>query len=251
MSDHGKPASREQGPDIREKGAARDGVPQTADRRLFLQFLAFGECEEPAAVGRALEAAGLTGVVYADVHDPRGIGLLVLDERPEALVAGLRELFLKPPLALLRPRPEYAMLGRTYGSGFEPNLEDWLLDRPRRVVLGEGARWAIWYPLRRLGSFAGLPPEEQGAILREHGRVGHTFGGAGLVQDIRLACFGLDRDDNDFVLGLIGRELHPLSACVQAMRSTRQTSQYMEKMGPFFVGRTLWQSPLRQDPPRP
>jgi len=243
VSDYGKtPAPRESTLDVREKGAPRDGVPQTSDRRLFVQFLAFGECEEPAAVGRALQAAGLAAAVYADVQDPRGIGVVVLDEHPDTFVTGLRELCLKPPLAGLRLKPEFALLGRTYGSGFEPNLEDWLLHRPRRVILGEAARWAIWYPLRRLGAFATLPPEEQGAILREHGKIGHSFGDAGLVQDIRLACFGLDRDDNDFVLGLIGRELHPLSACVQAMRGTRQTSQYIQRMGPFFVGRTVWQS---------
>jgi chlorite dismutase len=111
--------------------------------------------------------------------------------------------------------------------------------------LGDGAPWAVWYPLRRSGAFASLPPEEQSGILREHGRIGHTFGAAGHVHDIRLACFGLDRDDNDFVIGLLGSDLHPLSACVQAMRGTRQTSQYMEKMGPFFIGRALWRSPLR------
>jgi chlorite dismutase len=242
MSDGGKGSAGGHTVDLREKGGHRDGAQQTSDRRLFVQFLAFGDCEEPAVVGRALEAAGLTAAVYADVHDPRGIGMVVLDESVDSLVSGLREVCLKPPLASLRLKPEHGLLGRTYGSGFEPNLEDFLLHRPRRVVLGEGARWAIWYPLRRLGAFATLPPEEQGVILREHGRVGHTFGDAGFVQDIRLACFGLDRDDNDFILGLIGRELHPLSACVQAMRATRQTSQYIQQMGPFFVGRTLWQS---------
>lgn len=230
--------------DVREKGAPREGGVQTSDRRLFVQFLALGECEEPATVGRALEAAGLVGAIYADLHDPRGIGVAVLDENPDTFVTGLRDVFLKPPLAGLRLKPELALLGRTYGSGFEPNLEDWLLHRPRRVILGEAARWAIWYPLRRLGTFAMLPAEEQGAILREHGRIGHAFGEAGLVQDIRLACFGLDRDDNDFVIGLLGRELHPLSACIQAMRGARQTAQYMQRMGPFFIGRTLWQSPL-------
>lgn len=244
MSDYGTARQASQ-LDLREKGAHRDGAQQTSDRRLFVQFLAFGECEEPAAVGRALEAAGLTAALYADLHDPRGIGVLVMDENPETFVTGLREVFWKPPLTALRVKPEYAMLGRTYGSGFEPNLEDWLLHRPRRVILGEAARWAVWYPLRRLGAFAALPQTEQGAILREHGRIGHAFGEAGLVQDIRLACFGLDPHDNDFVIGLLGRELYPLSACIQAMRGTRQTSQYMEHMGPFFVGRTLWQSPLR------
>lgn len=241
MSEYAKGSAREQALDVREKGAP----PQTSDRRLFLQFLAFGDCEDAAAVGRGLEGAGLAAAVYADLHDPRGIGLVVLDESPDAFVTGLRELFLKPPLASLRSKPEYSLLGRTYGSGFEPDLGDWLLHRPRRIVLGEAARWAIWYPLRRLGAFATLAPEEQGGILREHGKVGHAFGEAGLVQDIRLACFGLDRDDNDFIIGLLGRELHPLSACIQAMRGTRQTSQYMQRMGPFFVGRTLWQSRLR------
>jgi chlorite dismutase len=61
---------------------------------------------------------------------------------------------------------------------------------------------------------------------------------------VRLACFGLDQHDNDFVIGLIGSELYPLSACVQQMRKTRQTSTYIERMGPFFVGKALWQSSL-------
>jgi Chlorite dismutase len=243
MSYDAKAARRENTIDLREKGGPRDGVPQTSDRRLFVQFLAFGDCDDAGPVGRGLEGAGLAAAVYADLHDPRGIGVVVMDENPEVFVTSVREVFLKPPLASLRLKPEHALLGRTYGTGFEPNLEDWLLKRPKRVIQGEAARWAVWYPLRRLGAFAGLAPEEQGAILREHGRIGHTFGDAGLVQDIRLACFGLDRDDNDFVIGLLGRELHPLSACIQAMRGTRQTSQYMQHMGPFFVGRTIWQSP--------
>jgi hypothetical protein len=29
------------------------------------------------------------------------------------------------------------------------------------------------------------------------------------------------------------------------MRRTIQTSEYIEKLGPFFVGRTCWQSVLR------
>ena len=30
-------------------------------------------------------------------------------------------------------------------------------------------------------------------ILREHGKIGHGFGDAGLAHDIRLACFGIDQ----------------------------------------------------------
>ena len=76
----------------------------------------------------------------------------------------------------------------------------------------------------------------------EHGGVGMAFGRAGLGYDIRLACHGLDRDDNDFVVGLLGPELHPLSIIVQRMRKTKQTSLHLERLGPFFVGRVAWQS---------
>jgi hypothetical protein len=30
------------------------------------------------------------------------------------------------------------------------------------------------------------------------------------------------------------------------MRSTQQTSLYLERLGPFFVGRAAWQSPLER-----
>ena len=92
--------------------------------------------------------------------------------------------------------------------------------------------------------FSALPPEEQTPILREHGKIGHAFGEAGYAHDIRLACFGLDKNDNDFVIGLVGAELYPLSACVQAMRKTKQTSLYIEQMGPFFIGKAIWQTQL-------
>jgi chlorite dismutase len=245
MSDYGKTAAPGSTVDLREKGAHRDGAQQVSERRLFLQFLAFGDCEEPAAVGRALDAAGVSAAVYADVHDPRGIGLAVMDESPDNLVGSLRELFVKPPFPALRLKSEHGLLGRTYGSGFEPNLEDWLLHRPRRVILGEDARWAIWYPLRRTGAFSQLPAKEQGEIIREHGVVGHAYGDADLAHDIRLACHGLDVHDNDFVIGLVGKDLHPLSHLVQTMRKTVQTSQYLQTLGPFFVGHALWQSPYR------
>ena len=90
-----------------------------------------------------------------------------------------------------------------------------------------------------------LSPQEQGAIIREHSVLGRAYGDADLAHDVRLACHGLDPHDNDFVIGLVGRELHPLSHLVQTMRRTAQTSQYIHTLGPFFVGHVLWQSPLR------
>ena len=66
-----------------------------------------------------------------------------------------------------------------------------------------------------------------------------AYGAQGLATDVRLACHGLDPHDNEFVIGLVGRDLHPLSHLVQAMRKTRQTSEFIEKMGPFFVGHVV------------
>ena len=238
------PGHDAQGPevDVRERGAGG----QTSTRRLFAQLSCWGGCPDPKPLAMAIEAARLdAAVLYADVHDPRGVGVLVMTEDPAALVTGVREVLGAEPFAGLARKPELAMLGRTYASGFEPDLDDWLLQRPRRAVLDPAAPWAIWYPLRRTGAFARLSPQEQGAILREHGTIGRAYGDAGLAHDVRLACHGLDVNDNDFVIGLVGRELHPLSHLVQAMRKTAQTSQYIERLGPFFVGRALWQTPLR------
>jgi chlorite dismutase len=72
--------------------------------------------------------------------------------------------------------------------------------------------------------------------MSEHGKIGRAYGEQDLVHDVRLASYGLDQDDNEFVIGLIGKDLHPLSHVVESMRRTRQTAEYMQQMGPFFVG---------------
>ncbi len=231
--------------DIREKGAVRNGERLVSDQRLFMQLLALGGCTDTKPLVKALAKAGFESVLYEDINDPQGVALLAWNKDPDFFVTWLRRFLLNPPFISLIPKLEYTMLGRTYAIGHEPDLEDWLLEKPRLTVLNKGWPWAVWYPLRRAGSFAALSPEEQGPILGEHGRIGHAFGDAGLAHDVRLACFGLDKNDNDFVIGLIGNHLHPLSACVQAMRKTSQTSKYIQNMGPFFVGKAAWQSSLK------
>jgi len=227
--------------DVRERGANQ----QVTDRRLFVQLHVFGGCLDAKPLVRAVEASGIEAVLYHDLNDPRGVGVLGLSEDPAFFAGRLRELLDAEPFAALPLRPEFTMLGRTYSSGYEPDVEDWLLRRPRRTVLNPAWPWAIWYPLRRTGSFARLAPQEQGAIIREHSVLGRAYGDADLAHDVRLACHGLDVRDNDFVIGLVGRELHPLSHLVQTMRKTAQTSQYLQTLGPFFVGHVLWQSPGR------
>ena len=227
--------------DIREKGGVRDGVQQVSDRRLFMQLIAFHGAPETAPLARELEQSRMEAVLYEDVNDPRGIALLTWSDDPDFFVSGLRPFLRCSSFKTLEPKPEYTMMGRTYALGHEPNLTEWLLDRPRKVVADPEWTWHVWYPLRRKGEFNSIPQEDQMGLLREHGKIGHSFGTAGLAHDIRLACFGLDKHDNDFVIGLIGRELFPLSACVQAMRKTKQTSLHMQEMGPFFIGKAVWQ----------
>jgi len=198
-------------------------------------------------LGDAVGMVALALLVFDRTHEvaPTAGFFLIAKFLPAFFATGLRDALHAEAFAALRHRPELTMLGRTYASGFEADLEDWLLARPRRTVLDPACRWGIWYPLRRAGAFARLTPQEQGAILKEHGTLGRAYGEAGLAHDVRLACHGLDTHDNDFVIGLIGRELHPLSHLVQAMRRTAQTSQYLASLGPFFVGHVLWQSPSR------
>jgi chlorite dismutase len=229
-------------PDISEKGGMKDGQPQRSDRRLFMQFIAFGGCADATALADRLAQARIPGVLYEDVNDPRGIGLLTLTEDPDFFLDRVRPLLNGPGFSVLVQKPEYTMLGRTYAIGYEPDLVDVLLHRPRRTVLNPLWKWAVWYPLRRSGKFAQLSDQEQRVILSEHGTIGMSYGVADYAHDIRLACHGLDKDDNDFIVGLIGKDLFPLSSIVQSMRKTQQTALYLERLGPFFVGRALWQS---------
>ncbi len=220
----------------------KDGQPQRSNDRLFMQFLAFGGCQDVAPLAETLDRAKIDGVLYEDVNDPRGIGLLTFSDTPSFFIDRVRPVVNAPPFAALTQKPEFTMLGRTYSIGYEPDLTDVLLHRPRRTVLNPAWRWGVWYPLRRNGRFAQLPPEEQRVILAEHGAIGMSFGAGDYAHDVRLACHGLDKSDNDFIVGLIGKDLYPLSAVVQAMRKTQQTALYLDRLGPFFVGRAVWQA---------
>jgi chlorite dismutase len=232
--------------DVRERGAEKDGHPQVMDRRLFMQFLAFHvQGATPSAVVKTLATAfterKVPAVIYDDVNDPRGIGVLTWSEDPSHFVTAVRPILGESQLGIVL-RPELTMLGRTYSTGYEQDLAFWLLERPKETVLNEAHSWAVWYPLRRSGAFAKLEPREQGSILREHGTIGRAYGAQDLAHDVRLACHGLDAKDNEFVIGLIGKNLHPLSHIVQSMRKTRQTSEFISQMGPFFVGHVAWRS---------
>jgi chlorite dismutase len=228
--------------DLAEKGRSERGDVIATDRRLYMQFMAFGDSLDTAVLVEALNHAGIDGVLYEDINDPRGVGLLTLSEDPDDFVGPVRRFLNQPPFSTLTPKPEYTMLGRTYAIGYEQDLERTLITRPRERVTDPSLPWAIWYPLRRAGSFEQLSAEEQRVILMEHGGIGRAFGEAGHGYDIRLACYGLDKNDNDFIVGLVGPQLYPLSLIVQRMRKTKQTSLHLERLGPFFVGKVAWQA---------
>jgi hypothetical protein len=235
--------------DVWERTKGHGGQPvQAMNRRLFMQLVAY-ECEaglDPAraigTLGNVLDERGATGVIYADVNNPRGIALLSWSEEPADFVSKVRPAFAHPGLNGLRSLPSLSMLGRTYSTGYESDLAYWLINRPKETVQNPEWPWAVWYPLRRSGAFEKLEDREKGGILREHAEIGQAYGKQNLAHDVRLACHGLDAADNEFVIGLIGEQLHPLSHVVQAMRKTRQTSEYIAQMGPFFVGHRAWRS---------
>jgi len=229
-------------PDIAERGGMKSGQPQRSDERLFMQLLAYGGCRDSRPVAEALARAGIQGALYEDANDPQGIAVLSLTNDPNFFVNTLRPVLNSGPFLPLVAKPELTMLGRTYALGYEPDLPEAILHRPRRTVLNKDWPWVVWYPLRRSGRFAQLPPEEQRVILAEHGAIGMSYGAGDYAHDVRLACYGLDKNDNDFVIGLLGKDLYPLSHIVQAMRKTQQTSLYLDRLGPFFVGRAAWQS---------
>ncbi|MEA2752560.1 MAG: hypothetical protein QOI41_6703 [Myxococcales bacterium] len=234
--------------DVNEYGGKKDGVKQAMNRRLFMQLLVFRvpKGTAPDAVGTELlgilKARRIPGVVYADTMDPRSLAVLSWSEDPTHFVRNIRPLFSEAPLANVDLRDDFAMLGRSYSTGHEPELAWTLLERPIANVMNEVTRWHVWYPLRRKGAFAKLEPIEQSHTLREHAALGIAYGQQELATDVRLACHGIDAGDNEFVIGLMGKDLHPLSHLVQAMRKTRQTSEFIEKMGPFFVGYVLGSS---------
>ena len=228
--------------DIREWGGKKDGERQVLDRRLFMQLLVFDVDRSSTFVGarerliHELGRAKVPHVIYEDANASRGLGVLTWSDDPEMFVSQVHPALRELPLV---QRDAFTMLGRTYAIGHEPDLEHAILKRPVEYVLATEWNWHVWYPLRRSGAFERLDKHTQSTILREHAAIGMAYGRTDLAHDVRLACHGLDAGDNEFVIGLMGKDLHPLSHLVQAMRKTRQTSEFIEKMGPFFVGYAL------------
>lgn len=227
--------------DLREHGRLKDGTPIHSDRRLWIQFLAFGDCHDTDALAAALAVSGQSAALYADLSDPWGVGLVRMHEDPSFFVGEGRAFLQTSPFAALVPKPELTMTGRTYAIGYENNLDEVLVDRPRGRILDPALTWACWYPVKRDKAFESLHDELKHAVMMDHGHLGMAFGKANLAHDIRLACHGVDFNDNDFVIGVLAPELANVSQVVQAMRKSLQTMHHIESLGPFFTGKVLGQ----------
>src|SRR5260370_40059282 len=107
-------------PDISEKGGMKDGQPQRSNDRLFMQLLAFGGCSDSRPLADALSAAGIAGVLYEDMNDPRGVALLTFTQNAGFFLDRVRPLLNTSPFVALAQKPEYTMVGRTYAIGYEP-----------------------------------------------------------------------------------------------------------------------------------
>lgn len=233
--------------DIREIGRPIHGVVQAMDRRLYLHFVAY---RGPVALDSVRQAVRETApkfgsvpcVLYADAVDVRAFAVAAWHEQPEELMDFMRALAQRPPLDQCQVDVERTMYGRTYSTGRESDLEEALLKRPSQYLLYPQWNWAVWYPLRRKPEFEQLSPREQGQILTEHAMMGRIYGECDYAHDVRLASYGLDRHDNEFVVALVGANLHRLSRLVQQMRKSRQTSEYIQSLGPFFLGRVVARS---------
>src|SRR5262245_47481985 len=116
-------------PDLLEHGAPKDGVPQTLDTRLFVQLHVFTGCSDTAALVEPVKRSGLDAVLYEDVNDPKGVGILTMSEDPEVFTGPARALLSHEPFDRLTHRADFTMLGRTYALGRETDLRDFLLKR--------------------------------------------------------------------------------------------------------------------------
>ncbi len=211
-----------------------------SDNTLFVQLQVFDI--EPAAGPRALVSAlsrrlrekRIDGVIYGDANDHRGLGLLTWASDPAAILENVHALLGGKRFSALTPRPGWVMFGRVSGES---------ADAVPEVVLHAEQRWATWYPTRNKPEWGTLDKAKKTAAQKEHGAVAKKFIDNDKVSYVRLSCNGLDPEDNDHIFGLTATSLEDISLLQEAMRGTSQIANYVDKIGPVFVGRKVWQNP--------
>jgi len=187
-----------------------------------------------SALSRRLREKRIDGVIYGDANDHRGIGLLTWAKDPADILENVHALLGGKRFSALTPRPGWVMFGRVSGDSVDATVD---------TLLRSDQRWGVWYPVRNKPEWGSLDETARGAAQREHGKVAKKFTSADKVSYVRLSCHGIDPEDNDHIFGLTAASLTDISLLQEAMRGTSQIANYVEKMGPVFVGRKVWQNP--------
>ena len=91
--------------DISEKGKL-NGETIRMDKRLFIQLLTFTGVQDTDSLIAAMEAAGIDGVLYADLNDPYGVGVLTYSTEPDYFVTEVRSLLNMEPFTQLTRRDQ-------------------------------------------------------------------------------------------------------------------------------------------------
>src|SRR3989337_861371 len=101
---HGKPEEVKAPDEVKFNVVERGANGQTSNRRLFMQLQVFGGCSEPKTLAAALERSRIEAVLYADLGDPRGVGVLTFAEDPAFFITRAREVLGAEPFAGLAPK---------------------------------------------------------------------------------------------------------------------------------------------------
>ena len=235
-------------PELREVGAPNGEERQYMSKRLYMQLrvLDIDMKQISKSFDDFVETvkklfAKIPCVLYKDSSSSNSIGLLVWSEDPSLFTDEVSRALTHSSIAgKFSERPGWTMFGKTYSNGHEKDLNEYLFKKPIRTVMHDNWEWALWYPLRRRGPFYIQPPADQCRMLLHHAAIGKAFSDVGAAHDVRLKCFGMDALDNEYVVGIIGDDLHGLSRVVEEMRKTRHTAEFLESLGPFFVGKKIW-----------
>ena len=228
---------------LAERGKTAEGAPQSLDRRLFVQLLAYTGCPDAAPLAEAADQAGVGGVVYESAQDPQGVAVALFHEDPAFFVEDGRRLHTSAPFRDLAPLPALTMLGRTYSIGYEQDLLGTLVARPVKtmtnpdVVVGRVVPAPAERPVRA-GAARGAAADAHGARRDRPG----VRGRRPTPTTSASRATGWTRTTTDFVAGLVGKSLFPLSkpsssGCGRRARRPSSSS----RLGPFFAGRAVWQ----------
>ena len=87
ISERSRPDTTEADPniDLSEKGRGPEGQPVSLDRRLFMQFMAFRNTNRDF-LARQFENISAQAVIYEDLNDAQGIGVMAYCEDPGYIV---------------------------------------------------------------------------------------------------------------------------------------------------------------------